>query len=147
MHPELHHDQFQSIGIISRVMRTELNRALKPYGLNDSNYFFIFYIADHPKPSQGDLTRTMFLDHSTIARSVAKLVELGYLKKQLDENDHRTTRLFLTNDGAQLRDKLHEITTTIFDNTFTELSVDENDLLKKLLSKTATHLENTRSKK
>lgn len=145
MNPEVSDDQLQSFGIISRIIRTELNRVLKPYGLNDSNYFFIFYIADHPESSQGDLTRKMFLDHSTITRSVAKLVELGYLEKHLDEKDHRTTRLFLTDKGAEIRHEIHELTTTIFDNTFTEISLEESANIKRLLLKTANHLENTRS--
>lgn len=144
MQSKINNDQFQSIGIISRFMRTELNRALKPYGLNDSNYFFIFYIADHPEPSQDDLTRKMFLDHSTITRSVKKLVELGYLEKRLDQNDHRTNRLFLTSRGTALRPELHKITATIFKHTFTELTAEETTIIKELLSKTALNLERMR---
>lgn len=147
MHSKTYNDQFQSVGIISRIMRTELNRELKPYGLNDSNYFFIFFVADHPESSQDDLTKTMFLDHSTIARSVAKLVELGYLEKHLDEKDHRTNRLFLTPKGDSLRHELREITTIIFDSTFSSLELEEQETIKRLLSKTSNYLEKTRSKK
>lgn len=147
MNSEINNDQIQGIGIISRIMRTDLNRALKPYGLNDSNYFFIFFVADHPESSQDDLTKTMFLDHSTIARSVSKLVELGYLEKKFDEKDHRTSRLFLTRKGDELRYELHEITSTIFKNIFNHLESEEREMMKQLLFKTANYLEKTRSSK
>lgn len=144
---EINNDQLQSIGIISRVIRNDFNRALKPYGLNDSNYFFIFFIEEHPNSSQDDLTRNMFLNHSTIARSVAKLVDLGYIEKRLDDKDHRTTRLFLTEKGDALRSELHDITTRIYNSVFSNLNEEERSIVMKLLSKTSTHLEEERAKK
>lgn len=130
-------DQVLGIGILSRIISNYLNKQLKPLGLNNSNYFFIFFISDHPGASQDDLTKSMFLDHSTIARSVAKLVSLGLLEKRVDAGDKRASRLFLTPQGEKLQPLLHKLTVEAEEQAFGVLSEAEQQTVLPLLYKAA----------
>lgn len=130
-------DQVLGMGILSRIIGNYLNKQLKPLGLNNSNYFFIFFIADHQGSSQDDLTKNMFLDHSTIARSVAKLVNLGLLEKRSDPNDKRTSRLYLTDKGQAAIVPLHELTVQAEQQAFGVLTEEERQTVLPLLYKAA----------
>ncbi|WP_165815216.1 MarR family winged helix-turn-helix transcriptional regulator [Levilactobacillus bambusae] len=137
-------DETQGLGMLSRIMRNDLNRALRPMGLNDSNYFFIFFIADHPGASQDDLVRAVILDHSTIARSVAKLVKIGYLVRQPDPVDGRASRLFLTPRGEEIKYQLIPITQHAMSLVFDNLTPTEQETVQALLTKSAHRHEKER---
>lgn len=128
-------DPMRSLLLIDRVSRHNLNRALKPYELNDSNFFFILILLDHPGISQDHLTKTMSLNHSTIARAVAKLVERGIIKKEIDQTDKRASRLYPTDKAQQLAEHLLPILDSVFDQTFKNLSATEKGQLLLLLNK------------
>lgn len=137
MNSNIKGDQVLGIGILSRIISNYLNKQLKPLGLNNSNYFFIFFISDHPGASQDDLTKSMFLDHSTIARSTAKLVSLGLVEKRMDSDDKRTSRLFLTPKGEQLKPLLHKLTVEAEEQAFGVLTDEEQQTVLPLLYKAA----------
>lgn len=130
-------DRVQGISILSRIIQNDLKRNVKPYGLNENNYFFIFFIYDHPGTSQDELTRIMFLDHSTITRAVAKLIKLGYLERRPDEQDKRVSRLYLTSEGEALRKPLIELTKHAEKLAFGNLTDEERNIIQPLLLKSA----------
>ncbi|WP_125607719.1 MarR family winged helix-turn-helix transcriptional regulator [Lapidilactobacillus bayanensis] len=139
-------DHVQGISILSRIIQTDLKRSLRPYGLNENNYFFIFFVNDHPGATQDDLTKTMFLDHSTITRAVIKLVQLGYLERHLDEQDKRVSHLYLTPQGQQLQRPLYEATKHAEELAFGNLTVEERRLIQPLLLKSALSHEREKEK-
>jgi len=139
-------DRVQGISIVNRIIQNDLKRNVKQYGLNENNYFFIFFINDHPGASQDELTRTMFLDHSTITRAVAKLIKLGYLERRFDEHDKRISRLYLTAEGEALRKPLYELTQHAEDLAFNNLSDDERETVQTLLLKSALSHEKEKAK-
>lgn len=130
-------NQVLGLGILNRIIDNYLNQQLKSLGLNSSTYIFIFYLADHPGASQDDLTKSMFLNHSTIARSVAKLVSLGFVEKQTDTEDKRASCLFLTSSGSQLLPHLNEISEQAEQKALGVLSETEQKTIAPLLDKAA----------
>lgn len=127
-------------------MQNDLKRNVKQFGLNENNYFFIFFIHDHPGASQDDLTKIMFLDHSTITRAVAKLIKLGYLKRQPDATDKRISHLYLTAAGEDLRQPLFELTKHAEELAFGNLTTEERNIIQPLLLKSAISHEQEKAK-
>ncbi|UDM32018.1 MarR family winged helix-turn-helix transcriptional regulator [Lentilactobacillus laojiaonis] len=126
-------DRVQGINIIARIIQNDLNRSLKPYDLKANNYFYILFLLDHPGSSQDDLTRIMFLDHSTITRSVAKLIKLGYIYRQDDPDDKRASRLYVTDAGKKLIPILSKLTEHAEEVALGNLSHEQRDIIQSLL--------------
>lgn len=139
-------DRVQGISILSRIIQNDLKRSVKQYGLNENNYFFIFFINDHPGATQDDLTRIMFLDHSTITRAVTKLAQLGYLERRSDKKDKRVSHLYLTSQGQELQRPLYEATKHAEELAFGNLTIEERDLIQPLLLKSALSHEREKTK-
>lgn len=139
-------DHVQGISILSRIIQNDLKRSVKEYGLNENNYFFIFFVSDHPGATQDNLTQTMFLDHSTITRAVMKLVQLGYLERRPDANDKRISHLYLTLQGQKLQRPLYEATKHAEELAFGNLTTEERNLIQPLLLKSALSHEREKTK-
>ncbi|KRM78731.1 hypothetical protein FC84_GL000358 [Lapidilactobacillus dextrinicus DSM 20335] len=139
-------DRVQGISVLSRIIQNDLKRNVKPYGLNENNYFFIFFVNDHPGATQDELTRTMFLDHSTITRAVSKLIALGYLERRPDEKDKRVGHLYLTKQGEALHRPLYEATKHAEEMAFGNLTSEERKIIQSLLLKSALSHEREKEK-
>ncbi|AXI02279.1 bifunctional helix-turn-helix transcriptional regulator/GNAT family N-acetyltransferase [Aquirhabdus parva] len=58
-----------------------------------------------------DLADLLRLDKSNTSRQLAKLESQGFLKREADLRDGRSSRLFLTESGHQLRNKIDQFAT------------------------------------
>ena len=139
-------DQVQGISILSRIIQNGLKRNVKQYGLNENNYFFIFFLQDHPGATQDELRQTMFLDHSTITRAVAKLTTLGYIERRPDEKDKRMGHLYLIDQGKALQHPLYEATKHAEEMAFGNLTLEERQHIQALLLKSAISHEREKEK-
>ncbi|KRN28387.1 hypothetical protein IV38_GL001387 [Lactobacillus selangorensis] len=129
------YDPLRSGLAMNRIIRRELNRRLKPFGLNDSNFFFIFILLDNPGISQDDLTKKMSLDHSTVTRAVAKLIDKGIITRSPNPNDKRASQIYPTDKAAELCQKILPIVNQIYDKLFAGLNDSEQEQLEHLLNK------------
>lgn len=108
--------------------------ALKKLGLNFGQMPLILYAGKHPGCTQAELTRALKLDWGYSQRSVAKLVESGFMKKQQDR-EKSGNRLHLTEMGKAAFDVCHRVFGD-WDGIHTEgLTSEEKETLLLLLRK------------
>lgn len=58
---------------------------------------------------QEDLARKYKMDKSTAARAIKKLEDVGYVYRQQDPEDKRAYRVFVTEKGRSMEEKMMEI--------------------------------------
>ena len=95
--------------------------------------FIIDLIARKPDCTMKDIVNTLALTPSTATRHVDKLVELGFVDRNLSISDRRSVVLFLTRKGAELDKKFLKHRLASFSSILESFSVKEQDTLIKLM--------------
>lgn len=84
---------------INRLHRMVLERQLNNTGVYRSQHQLLMYIADNPNASQKDLAAMHHVSTATVAVSLKKLEQGGYIKRVVDENDNRFNQICITEKG------------------------------------------------
>ena len=87
------------LGDGDRAARTYQSAKMTPNGLNQNNFIFLASVGRNPGISQAEIGRLTLFDRAVIARSVARLEELGYVRREYYPGDNKTVHLFLTDRG------------------------------------------------
>ena len=104
------------IGEASRAWRYEMNRALKPLGLNLSMRLVLLQLQRNPEGlMQADLARNLGIEGPTLVRLLDKLEQKGWIARVASAEDRRRKYTVLTPAAAgqvriieQLSDRLRE---------------------------------------
>lgn len=88
------------VSIIDRLMRMYYDHGLADYEIGWGQQFYAEYIHDHPGASAQEMVWCIRVDKATLAKSIRRLVEIGYVTVVQDERDHRVKRLYLTAKGG-----------------------------------------------
>lgn len=113
----------KTISIIERSNILYRNEVFKEYGLKGYQANYLLEINRHPGISQEELTKTMHIDKSNVARGLMHLSEMGYITRVQDQNDLRLLLLFPTEKGTDLT----KIISSIFKNQRNHLLQDFNE--------------------
>jgi DNA-binding MarR family transcriptional regulator len=87
------------VSITSRGRFVFLNDRLRPMGLSAGQFPVLMLLYKEQNIMQETLVRHYNLDKGTIARSVRKLKDAGYIRRIVDPGNRRAVRLFLTKKG------------------------------------------------
>ncbi len=86
----------RAITKIAREAKRFVTNELHRTGLDSEDYEFIHFVRHHSGCSQNDVADILNVDKSTISRKTRRLAEKGFIKREEDPNDRRTSRLFAT---------------------------------------------------
>src|SRR5690348_13007264 len=91
------------IGLLIAAVRRRIKQAvLGPaagHGLTPQQFWFLVANAEQPGISQAELAHRVRADAPTASRLVAAMAERGLLRTELDPDDRRRARVFLTAAG------------------------------------------------
>lgn len=122
--------------MIYRCGQIFYDEALAPYHIGCGQQFFLLRINRSPGISQYELCMDGFYDKGTTARAVKKLEDLGLITRNIDEVDHRITRLYLSEKGKPLvnviESMLEEWHEALMHDFSTEEKIMASSLLKRL---------------
>jgi len=89
----------------------------------------------HKRVTMQELSILVDRKKSTITTLVEKLIKLGYVQKQKDDNDNRYFIISLTDKGKSLKLPLMEISMDLINGIYQDMPIDERVQLVKKLSK------------
>ena len=92
----------RSLAYLYRRRKRYLGEHLRPYSLNGGMHNFITYLHRHPGQSQDALCSRFYVEKCTVSKRVKQLETLGYIRREVDENDRRQNKLYLTEKGEEL---------------------------------------------
>ena len=97
------------VSLTSRGRFVFLNDRLRPLGLSAGQFPVLVLLSRAQNIMQDTLVRHYHLDKGTIARSVRKLEDAGYIRRIVDPGNRRAVRLFLTKKGERAAPLLQAI--------------------------------------
>jgi len=93
----------RAITKIAREAKRFVTNELHRTGLDSEDYEFIHFVRHHSGCSQNDVADILNVDKSTISRKTRRLAEKGFIKREEDPNDRRTSRLFATEKAQEAK--------------------------------------------
>ena len=110
---------------------------LKALGISFGQMPFLLYAGNHPGCTQADLTRVLRLDWGYSQRSITKLVDGGFLKKEYS-GEKACNCLTLTPKGREVFDTSHAVFQAWDRCRAAGLTPEEQETLLALLTKLTT---------
>lgn len=89
-----------------------------------------------------DVAQLLNITASTLSINVNRLVKKGYIEKVQDEKDRRVVHLILTDAAVKVLEIHHQFHKELIDSFFTDLHIDEDDVLLQSLRRVLEHLKN-----
>jgi DNA-binding MarR family transcriptional regulator len=110
---------------------------LEPYGIAGYQYLFILAVYTNNGASQEKISDCLKIDKTTTARAIKKLEEGGFVVRNIDSDDKRAYKVFLTQKAVDIIPHIQETMKKWEDFVISDISEDEHMMLEKLLNKMA----------
>lgn len=123
------------IAAIHRNSQIIINQKLKDYNIRSGQHDFLYVIANNEGINQKDLSRILNIGKATTAKAVKNLLESGYIKKEINLEDKRFYKLYLTKKGKEMKVNINRTFDEMLEIFSKDLSIEENDLALELLAK------------
>jgi DNA-binding MarR family transcriptional regulator len=120
---------------VSTAYKNSLERYMSGVGLHSGQVFILLELWKQDGQRQVDLAARIGVSTPTINKMLLGLINAGLLTRTRLENDARSTRIFLTQAGADLRDPVESQWHELEENTVAGLTEAERLILFELLVK------------
>jgi DNA-binding MarR family transcriptional regulator len=111
----------------------QLKHRIAGYGLTPVQQLVLGALFQEEGISAGDLGKKLLLDPATLSGILDRMSDRGWLVKQVDLEDKRILRIYLTDDARDLEPKLMEARDKANEELLCNLTFEEKVLLKRLL--------------
>ena len=105
---------------IFRSSQIHLDKKLKDYELSSGSYPYLLILDKNEGISQNKISEELGCDKAMSARTITKLIKLGYLDRRQDETDSRAYKLYLTENAKviipKVLDRIHKLIDLVTDD-------------------------------
>jgi DNA-binding MarR family transcriptional regulator len=115
--------------------RTSLEKSMNEIGLHGGQAFVLLELWKRDGMRQVDLAKRLEVSRPTINKTLAGLIESGFVIRTKVDDDARSTRIFLTELGMSVEEKVREQWHQLEERLLGELTETEVLVLHQLLGK------------
>lgn len=127
------------ISILYRQGNAFLTKKYSKYNIGSGQYMFLIQLYGKDGLSQEELSSRLNIDKGTTARAIKKLEDEGYIIREIDEDDKRAYKIFLTEKAKEIREGFFKILGE-WNNILTSgLTAEEVEIVLKLMKKVANN--------
>jgi DNA-binding MarR family transcriptional regulator len=94
---------------IYRCNQVYIDKKFEKFNLTIGTYPYILVLNKNGGISQNEISRELNVDKAMSARTVKKLIELGYIRKEENQEDTRSYKLYITDKAKNIIPELIEI--------------------------------------
>ena len=120
-----------------RMIQKSFARELAPYHIGWGHFAILMSLYEMEGRSQDGLALSRGFDKTMIAKSVVKLEEEGLVRREVDQDDKRVKRLYLTDKSRNLRPEIERIGYRLNEMLFKGFDADKSTLAMRNLRKIA----------
>ena len=89
------------INILARLFTRKLNEQLSGTGITSSQYPVLVRLEQHKSLTQNELCEQLFIEPSTISKTLDNLEKMGLVMRTVDPHDKREKQVELTDKAKQ----------------------------------------------
>ncbi|MDO5519001.1 MAG: MarR family transcriptional regulator [bacterium] len=123
------------LGITARRSQVYYGHELSSLNISTGQYMFIVSICENAGLSQEELSASIGINKSTVAKVVAQLEQEGYIVRETDELDKRGYKLYPTDKAQDVYPRIIEILEQWKAYLVTDMTADEITTLITLMTK------------
>lgn len=98
----------ESIRRLVRALRTSSAESERDFGLSAAQLFALRQIASQPHQSMSELAKRTLTSQSSVSEVITRLVDRGFVSREISARDRRRAELALTDTGERLLAKVPE---------------------------------------
>ena len=102
-------------------------------GVGGMKWFLLTVLGRRDGLSQGEFMQEYEMDPSRVTRTAQSLEADGLIRRERDPEDNRVMRMYLTEEGSEVLDKLPEINEQLRRRVHSVLSEEEFEELRRML--------------
>jgi MarR family transcriptional regulator, organic hydroperoxide resistance regulator len=102
-------------------------------GVGGMKWFLLTVLGRRDGLSQGEFTQEYEMDPSRVTRTAQSLEADGLIRRERDPEDNRVMRMYLTDEGSEVLDRLPEINEQLRSRVHSVLSEEEFEELRRML--------------
>ena len=99
----------KNINLVSRSAEVFREERLKDCGIKGCQSKYVLVIAQNPGVSQEEISRSLFVNKSNVARQISLLEEGGFVKKVENDKDRRAVLLYPTQKLLDALPRVREV--------------------------------------
>lgn len=116
------------ISIIAKNQTLYLNHHLEELGINASQLHFLFEIEHQKEINQDKIASRCNIDKGSVARSIKKLEDNGLVTREVDDNNRRQKKVYITPKGEKTLKQAKEKLRVWEDYLFNDISIEKEEL-------------------
>lgn len=116
---------------------------LRERGTPPAQAFCMRALASNEGITQRDLAEMMHIARPTLTVMVQKMERAELVRRQVDEEDQRFTRIYLTEKGRSMQDEAHEALEDMIASAFGAMSEEDQRELTRLLGELDLNMQRT----
>lgn len=129
------------VGALYRAINSKADSKYKQFNLQKGQYMFITRVCENPGINFMDLSNMLKVDKTTTTKAVKKLIDIGYLDKQQDENDKREYKLTPTKKALDVYEFIIQEESKQFEISFKGFSEEEKQMATALIKRMSENIE------
>lgn len=129
------------VGALYRAINSKADSKYKQFNLQKGQYMFITRVCENPGINFMDLSNILKVDKTTTTKAVKKLIDIGYLDKQQDENDKREYKLTPTKKALDVYEFIIQEESKQFEISFKGFSEEEKQMATELIKRMSENIE------
>lgn len=123
------------IAVLYRLHRTNTEAVVQEIGISNSQIPFLASIYLQPGISQDDISSEHFIDKGATARQIEKLEKSGLIYREVNPENRRKKKIFLTQKGQDSESSFWAILKKTNDRSLNGFSTQDSEELIRLLNK------------
>ena len=125
----------RKISVIEKCAIKYRNEKFSPYGINGCDHPYLLCISKFKDISQDELSERIIVNKSNTARTLSRLENDGFIKRNYKESDKRVLVPELTEKGKELIPTINKINNDWEEYLLSDLSEEEQKVFLELLHK------------
>jgi len=131
------------ISILYRYGQGYIGKNIESYNIGSGQYIFLIALYKKEGISQEQISEYLKVDKATTARAIKRLEKEGYIRRDIDENDKRAYKIYLTQKALNIKSELYDVLNKWENMLSSGLSENEKEVFPKMLKNMAESASNS----
>ena len=123
------------VNIISKNFKDQMRKESEKAGFPHAYRPILFHLKNSDGLTQAELAEKTLLKAPTISLTLQKMEYAGLIKRDSDKEDLRITRVFITKEGLEACEKLHQLAENFEKKIINHLSSEDLDKAQDVIGK------------
>jgi DNA-binding MarR family transcriptional regulator len=127
---------------IARLQATRADKIMGQICLYRGQAILLLTLSDQDGLTHSEIAEKLHFSPAAATKVIKRLEKLNYLQRQPDPSDERVSRVFLQEEGRAVTQQIHNAFRQVNQIMMTGISAEEQAVLRGLLTRLYTNLQN-----